>query len=78
MIFTNGSTTKGMIWNCTANKHKIVVSFYIFAKVGAYGTICSIAFVISITNTLEPRAALPSHMQFAPAIRHILSSVSLF
>jgi hypothetical protein len=37
------------------------------AKFGAYGKTCSIAFVTSITDALEPCAALTSLTQFATA-----------
>jgi hypothetical protein len=46
-------------------------------KFGAYGKICSIAFVTFITDALEPHAALPSLTQFA-TVFHLLASANAF
>jgi hypothetical protein len=45
------------------------------AKFGAYGKICSIAFVISITDALEPCTASPSLKQLATEF-HLPTSLS--
>jgi hypothetical protein len=47
------------------------------AKFGAYGKICSIAFVISIIDALETCAALPSLIQFATVFHLPASSIAL-
>jgi hypothetical protein len=47
------------------------------AKFGAYGKIFSIAFVISISDALEPCAALPSLTHFA-TVFHLPASLSAF
>jgi hypothetical protein len=47
------------------------------AKFGAYGKICSIAFVNSITDVLELCAALPSLMQFATVL-YLPASLNAF
>jgi hypothetical protein len=47
------------------------------AKFGAYGRICLIAFVPSITDALEPCAALPSLTQFATVFQ-LPASLSAF
>jgi hypothetical protein len=53
-------------------------AFYFTAsKFGVYGNICSIAFVITITDALEPSAALPSLTQFA-TVFHLPASLSAF
>jgi hypothetical protein len=44
------------------------------AKFGAFGKICSIAFVVSIIDELEPCAALPSLTQFA-TVFHLPTSL---
>jgi hypothetical protein len=45
---------------------RLVRAFYFTAaKSGAYGKICSIAFVTFTTDALDPCAALPSLTQFA-------------
>jgi hypothetical protein len=47
------------------------------AKFGAYGKICSIAFVTSTTDALKPCAALPSLTQFA-TVFHLPASLNAF
>jgi hypothetical protein len=46
-------------------------------KFGAYGKICSIAFVTSITDALEPCAALPSLKKIA-TVFHVPASLNAF
>jgi hypothetical protein len=47
------------------------------AKFGAYRKICSIAFVTSTTDALEPCAALQSLTQFATFV-HLPASFNAF
>jgi hypothetical protein len=47
------------------------------AKFGAYGKICSIAFVNSITSAHEPCAALPSLTQF-DTVFHLPACLNAF
>jgi hypothetical protein len=47
------------------------------SEFGAYGKICSIAFVTSITDALEPYAALLTHTQFA-TVFHLPASLNAF
>jgi cytochrome c oxidase assembly factor CtaG len=47
------------------------------AKFGAYGKICSISFVTSTTDVLEPCAALTLHSQFA-TVFHLPAYLNAF
>jgi hypothetical protein len=58
-------------------KRFVGVFCFTAAKFGAYGTICSIAFVTSITDALEPCAALPSLTKFS-TIFHLPASSNAF
>jgi hypothetical protein len=47
------------------------------SEIGAYGKICSIAIVTSITDVLEPFASLPPLKQFATVL-HLPASLNAF